>query len=76
MTLYHGHDNAPFVFSGFPLWFYSRTQAMALGDWVLQSLWGLPRDPVWRGYNAPARAAPAAPAGISARPASARGPGR
>jgi hypothetical protein len=58
MTLYRGRENAPFVFSGFPLWFFSRTQAMALGDWVLQSLWHLPREPLWRGFNAAAGPAP------------------
>lgn len=75
MTLYHGQENAPFVFSGFPLWFFSRPQAMRLGDWVLQDLWHLPRDPLWRGLGAapaprPAASAPSGGAG------SARVPGR
>jgi hypothetical protein len=65
MTYYHGRDNAPFVFSGFPLWFFSRAQAIQLGDWVLQSLWHLPRDPLWRGI----RAAPAPPPASAAPPA-------
>ena len=79
MTLYHGHDNAPFVFSGFPLWFFSRTQAMRLGDWVLQSLWQLPRDPLWRGFGSAAAPAPPAlapPTKASGAGPSARVPGR
>jgi hypothetical protein len=48
MTVYRGHDSAPFVFSGFPLWYFTRTQAMALGDWVLGSYWGIPREPLPR----------------------------
>ncbi|HEY6867049.1 MAG TPA: hypothetical protein VI792_07325 [Candidatus Eisenbacteria bacterium] len=86
MTLYHGRDNAPFVFSGFPLWYFSRPQAIQLADWVLQNLWHLTRDPVTRGPQAlagpappvpaaPARMAPR-PARISASPPSARAPGR
>ncbi len=68
MTLYHGSENAPFVFSGFPLWFFRRPQAVQLADWVLQQLWHLPRDPVGRGVEAaPAdqfgRPAPADPFG-------------
>ncbi len=43
MTVYRGHDNPPFVFSGFPLWYFSRAQAMAVGDWVLNTFWGIPR---------------------------------
>ena len=38
-------ENRPFVFSGFPLWHFRRTQILPLADWVLQTLWGLPRDP-------------------------------
>jgi hypothetical protein len=52
MTYYHGSQNGPFLFSGFPLWNFQRTQAQALGDWVLQKLWGL----------TPAGPAPASPA--------------
>ena len=48
MTYYHGSENGPFVFSGFPLWFFRRPQAIQLADWVLQSVWHLPRDPVAR----------------------------
>jgi len=45
MTYYHGNENAPLLFSGFPLWYFRRAQAQALGDWVFQSLWGLQREP-------------------------------
>ena len=48
MTLYRGHEGAPVLFSGFPLWYFSRSQAMAVGDWVLQTLWNLPRQPLPR----------------------------
>ncbi len=48
MTCYRGSQNAPVVFSGFPLWHFRRAQAIALGDAVLQRLWGLPRAPVER----------------------------
>lgn len=41
MTYYHGVQNGPFLFSGFPLWNFQRAHAQALGDWVLQKLWGL-----------------------------------
>jgi hypothetical protein len=45
MTYYHGRDNQPMVFSGFNFWYWRRTQCIQLVDWVLQSVWGLPRDP-------------------------------
>jgi hypothetical protein len=78
MTLYHGLENAPFVFSGFPLWYFSRAQAIQLGDWVLHDLWHLPREPLWRGIRAapaPPPASSAAPAGASGSGSSARAPG-
>ncbi len=53
MTYYHGRENQPMVFSGFNFWFWRRTQCIELVDWVLQSVWGLPRDPTApRGPNA------------------------
>lgn len=48
MTLYHGRDNPPFVFSGFPPWYFQRAQAIRLVDFVLQDIWGLHRQPVPR----------------------------
>lgn len=48
MTLYHGDENAPFVFSGYPLWYFQRAQSISVLDFVLQSIWGLPRRPVQR----------------------------
>lgn len=48
MTLYHGRENTPVVFSGFPIWYFRREQNILLIDWVLQDLWGLPRAEVPR----------------------------
>ena len=48
MTLYHGTEAPPVVFSGFPLWYFKRAQGIAVIDWVLQSYWGLTRAPVPR----------------------------
>ncbi|MCC6650064.1 MAG: hypothetical protein IT348_02825 [Candidatus Eisenbacteria bacterium] len=48
MTLYHGTEYPPMVFSGFPLWYFRREQAIPIVDWVLQDLWGLPRAEVPR----------------------------
>lgn len=48
MTLYHGGENAPFVYSGFPIWYFQRQQGIAVTDFVLQNVWGLPRRPVPR----------------------------
>jgi hypothetical protein len=48
MTLYHGADDNLFVFSGFPLWYFSRAHAIPLVDFVLQRIWGLTRRPVAR----------------------------
>jgi hypothetical protein len=44
MTYYHGREVQPFVFSGLNFWYWRRTQCLGLVDWVLQSVWGLPRD--------------------------------
>ena len=43
MTYYHGHDNAPFVVTGFSLWNFRRSDCVALVDLVLQQLWGMTR---------------------------------
>jgi hypothetical protein len=48
MTLYHGGENPTFVFSGFPVWYFQRAQAIPLVDFVLQRIWGLSRQPVPR----------------------------
>jgi hypothetical protein len=48
MTLYHGTDCGPTVFSGFPLWYFQRAQAIQLGDFVLQRVWHLTRRAVAR----------------------------
>lgn len=48
MTLYHGGENQQFLFSGFPLWYFQRQHVIAMTDWVLQTLWGMPRRPVPR----------------------------
>jgi hypothetical protein len=48
MTCYRGPDSGPCVFSGFPLWYFQRAQAIQLLDFVLQQIWHLPRQPVAR----------------------------
>lgn len=48
MTLYHGAEHGQVLFSGFPLWYFRRSQAIELTDFVLQRLWGLSRRPVPR----------------------------
>ena len=48
MTYYHGQESQPLVFSGFPLWYWTRPQALAVIDWVLQDVWGLTRANVPR----------------------------
>ena len=44
MTRYHGVDNTEFILTGFSLWNFQRAQCEALVDFVLQQLWGLPRN--------------------------------
>jgi len=61
MTYYHGLENAPFLFSGFPIWYFRRVQAQALADWVLGTLWGMPKSapgpvPMWRAARPPTAA--------------------
>ncbi|HVP14997.1 MAG TPA: hypothetical protein VMS88_05605, partial [Terriglobales bacterium] len=48
MTYYHGTETGSVVFCGFPLWYFQRAQAMQLGDFVLQKIWGLAREPLPR----------------------------
>jgi hypothetical protein len=52
MTYYHGADNGALLFSGFDLWSFTRPDLYALADFVLQQVWGLPRDPVARAASA------------------------
>jgi hypothetical protein len=79
MTYYHGRECPPTVFSGFNFWYWRRTQCIQLVDWVLQSVWGLPRDP---GTPRTPGAAPVSAVGIpaagtvAARPAVSRGGAR
>ena len=49
MTMWHGGTNGQKqVFTGFQLWYWQRSEQIAIVDWVLQTLWGLPRQPVPR----------------------------
>lgn len=48
MTVYHGAENTQVIFSGFPLWYFRRSQAIDLTDFVFQRMWGLTRRPVPR----------------------------
>jgi hypothetical protein len=48
MTLIHGASGQRHVFSGFQLWYWQRGEQIAILDWVLQTVWGLPRKPVPR----------------------------
>lgn len=48
MTVMHAPNGAYHVFSGFQLWFWRREQQIAIADYVLQRLWGLPRQNVPR----------------------------
>ena len=53
MTYYHGSQAHQFVFSGFSLWSYARQDCIKLVDFVLQDIWGLPRQLIDRGSIAP-----------------------
>jgi len=44
MTYYHGMQSPQVVFSGFPLWFFQRTQVQGLTDFVLQEIFGFQRN--------------------------------
>jgi hypothetical protein len=79
MTYYHGNQANQFVFSGFGPWSFARPDCIALFDFVLQDLWGLPRSPVDRGGTAAIRSARGAapvrivtPAQRAVRPAALR----
>lgn len=48
MTVYRGPSGPPLVMSGFPLWHWRREQQLQIADFVLQRLWGLPRQNIPR----------------------------
>ena len=58
MTYYHGSQAHQFIFSGFSLWSYARQDCMGLVDFVLQDIWGLPRQNIDRGSIAPSIKSP------------------
>jgi hypothetical protein len=41
MTYFHGFECGSVVFSGFPIWFFQRSQVATLVDFVLTDSWGL-----------------------------------
>lgn len=43
MTYYHPLHQPPFMFTGFGIWDYTRSDCQALVDFVLQDAWGLTR---------------------------------
>ena len=48
MTLYHGPTGQHQVYSGFQLWYWRRDEQISITDFVLQKMWGIPRQPVPR----------------------------
>jgi hypothetical protein len=49
MTIWHGGTTGQRqVFSGFALWYWRREYGIAISDFVLQKVWGLPRRDVPR----------------------------
>jgi hypothetical protein len=44
MLYYHGRENGSVLFSGLDLWSWSRSDAQALVDFVLQDVWGVTRS--------------------------------
>jgi hypothetical protein len=57
MSYYHGHDSTPFVFTGFNIWGYRRSDCVQLIDFVLQRLWGMSRSNSFQGPSALRRVA-------------------
>ena len=41
MTYYHGFERSPNVFTGFPIWEWTRADCAGLVDFVLHDIWGL-----------------------------------
>jgi hypothetical protein len=68
MTYYHGLENGPLVFSGFPIWFFTGSDAQAVSRFVLTDIFGIartgpmPRTNLLSTGARNARGAPAAPA--------------
>jgi hypothetical protein len=61
MTYYHGGENAPLVFLGTNIWDFRRSDCLALVDFVLGRLWGLPKSTLLPpGAAAPVRGRPVA----------------
>jgi hypothetical protein len=75
MTYYHGIQTAPFVFSGFDLWSWSRPDIEAMVNFVLRDIWGL--TPSGPATSLALRSAPrgAGPASAGTSPSGARLPG-
>jgi hypothetical protein len=48
MTVIHGASGQRQVFSGFQLWYWQRDEQITILDWVLQTVWGIPRSNVPR----------------------------
>ncbi len=43
MVYYHGLENEPFIFTGFSLWQWSRSECQSLVDFVMQDIWRMPK---------------------------------
>ena len=69
MTYYHGPapQNQTLLMSGFPLWQFKRPECQSLVDYVLQTMWGLPKHALPATFSA-ARARPAASIPAQAKP--------
>jgi hypothetical protein len=52
MTYYHGRDNAPFVYTGFEPWDFTRADCQGLVDFVLGDVWKLAKSPPGAGARA------------------------
>jgi hypothetical protein len=69
MVYYHGRETAPFVFTGFDLWSWSRADCQGLVDFVLGDIWKLSKS----APSASVRAAAGAPP-LPSRVSSSRSP--
>jgi hypothetical protein len=68
MTWYHGVSSPEFVFTGFPVWVWRRSDCQQLVDFVMQQIWHLPK------VTSPATAASRQFANPFSRPAPATAP--